>query len=211
MPRWAKVVLLAAVGTLVLIAVLEPVLTGNNDESGAVASGAAPAGQTTAGQEQSAAAATATNTAQSLYDSYQARIAADPGDRDAWTSLGAVLLTNGQYAAAADAFAGALELDPNHAPSRADLGAVLLYQGMLRLARVELRRAIELDPTILEAHINMGITYSHATPPDLPAARQEWQTVIDLAPDSELAAQAQRYLDSANAETATPDSTPTTP
>jgi cytochrome c-type biogenesis protein CcmH/NrfG len=186
-------------------------LTGNNDESDDGVAGVTAAGQSAAGQEQSAAAATATNGAQALYDSFQARIAADPGDRDAWTSLGALLLTNGQYAAAADAFAGALEIDPNHGPSRADLGAALLYQGMLRLARVELRRAIELDPTILEAHINMGITYSHATPPDPSAARKEWQTVIDLAPDSELAAQAQRYLDSANNETATAGSTPTTP
>jgi hypothetical protein len=60
----------------------------------------------------------------------------------------------------------------------------------------------------------MGFLYANAEPQDLAAARQEWQKVVELAPDSNLGKTAKVHLNGitpatpSGAATATPSPPP---
>jgi cytochrome c-type biogenesis protein CcmH/NrfG len=205
MQRWAKVAVLLAVAAMVAAVVLEPRIGGGGEssrsqllpaaEARAPATASAAEGASDAGAGVSATVeAVATEEAISPFEQLQRRLEADATDIEAWKALGQLLLANQDYTRAAEAFAAALEIESGDARARADLGAALLYQGMVRVARAELRRAIELDPSLVDAQLNLGVTFSHTTPTDIPAARGAWETVIDLAPSSEFAVQAREYL-----------------
>lgn len=125
----------------------------------------------------------------------ETKIAEAPGDFETLVELGALYYQLQVYPRAADMFSAALDVNPDDAGVRSDLASSFLYQGMIRLARNEYRRAIETDPELADAHFNLGISYSHSSPQDIEAALSEWERVIELEPDSELAVAAQGFID----------------
>jgi len=210
MPKWTKGALLAVVGLLVLAVLLEPdflrgeaegelgdlPVASSSDAAGDGSSEAATVNgstdvQTAEGADIADAAPTPPPEVMALFE----RIEADPGDSEAWKELAGMLVDAGDYLRAAEAYAAAVEADPDDGAARAGLGKALLFQGFVRVARAELIRAVELDPENPEARLNLGITYSHSAPANISAARAEWSLVVELAPDTELAASAQQYLD----------------
>lgn len=74
---------------------------------------------------------------------------AAPGRRDILIELGRILILDGDYAAAADAFRHALALQPNDAMTRADLAACLLEMGDRNLGEGTLRAAAQGRPQML--------------------------------------------------------------
>lgn len=209
MAQWAKIVTLTVVAALALFAVIEPRLASDPEpERNAALPAVDPAAGPAHGSGEAAANeatdtnAETTDVADDAADSelaalqeLQERIEADPTDAEAWRILGGYFLTARDYPRAAEAFAAVLEFHEDDAETRANLGMALLYQGLVRVARAQLIEALVLDDSLAEAHLNLGITYSHASPASLDVARDEWERTIELAPDSDLANQAQDYLD----------------
>jgi len=146
-------------------------------------------------------------------EAVSARIAAlelalrdNPRDLNSLTELGGLYFQLRVYPRAADTFAAALDLDPNNARLHTDLGSSLLYQGMLGLAKREYLAAIAADPTLPDSHFNLAVILSHSNAPDIPGALAEWREVIRLAPGSDLALSAEKYM--ASYTSPTPAGTP---
>jgi tetratricopeptide (TPR) repeat protein len=74
-------------------------------------------------------------------------------------------------------------LPPGEAAYRANnLGVALLEQYRFAEAVAALRKSVALDPKFATARINLGIGLFYL--PDLPAARQEMESALTLAPDA---------------------------
>lgn len=216
MRRFGRGSILGITGLLIALAVLQPRIFNGADEAGTrglpradraaeVRQPAAAAPAASAPAAPSSAPADATHSgaptagqpsaevlaaAQLLTD----RIEANPRDVDAWLELGNLLMKENDATRGTEAFAAAVEADPSRADAHALLGRALLFSGQLRLSRAELQRALAIDPTLAEANLNLGITYSHAAPADLVAARAAWTRAVELAPGTEIARQAGEYL-----------------
>lgn len=210
MPDWAKLITLAIVAVLIGAVLFESQVRGGSsgdDQRGLPQANqdlsvSAPSAAVAFDPDDTAEDGSADDTSAAVeptatpLDEAIGRIEADPLDAQAWHVLGTILLDQQDYFRAVEAFAAELEVSPDDPVARAELGKSLLFMGMLRAARAELRRALELDDSLAEAHLHLGVTYSHAAPADIPAAREAWERVVALEPpDSELAQQATAYLD----------------
>jgi predicted Zn-dependent protease len=71
---------------------------------------------------------------------------AAPGRPEIWTALGRVLVLDGEYASAADAYRHALAHRPDDALTRADLGICLLEMGEREAGEASLRSALRGGP-----------------------------------------------------------------
>lgn len=94
--------------------------------------------------------------------------------------------------AAAANYNNALEIDPDNAELVAELALTLTYQGKNDEALEAANRAVNIDPENVLAHYYRGVVLQARG--DRGGAVTEWQTVIDIAPESEVAAQAQRLI-----------------
>ncbi|WP_283807654.1 tetratricopeptide repeat protein [Bradyrhizobium sp. LTSPM299] len=74
---------------------------------------------------------------------------AAPGRPDILAALARILLFDGDYAAAADAFRQLLRLHPDDAMTRADLATCLLEMGERDAGEAELRKALSSGPQML--------------------------------------------------------------
>lgn len=86
---------------------------------------------------------------------------AAPGRADILTALARVLLLDGEYAAAADAFRHALALHPDNSFTRADLAACLLEMGQREAGEASLRLAARNRPQMLGRTISALAMSSH--------------------------------------------------
>jgi cytochrome c-type biogenesis protein CcmH/NrfG len=125
-------------------------------------------------------------------------IQANPNDIAALTELGDLYFTARDYKTAAEWEQRVLDIDPNNVTGHLALGAALYNQGNSADAESHWRRVIELNPTdtnaLVEAHYDLGFMYFSADPPDVAKTIVEWQAVIDLAPDSDIAQTVSTHL-----------------
>jgi Flp pilus assembly protein TadD len=119
----------------------------------------------------------------------------NPDDAEVLFDLGETYFQAGQWQPAIDWFGKLLEIDPSNLHAYTDVGTSHFNLGQYEEAKAAWLDALEIDPDDVQAHYNLGFLYANAEPLDLVAARQEWQTTVDLAPDSELASIAQAHLD----------------
>lgn len=118
-----------------------------------------------------------------------------PNDAGKARELGDAYLKVRQFARAADTFAVALASNQGNADLHAGLGKSLLFQGMTWMAVQEFKRALELEPAHGESRLNLGVAYTHSTPPDIAAAIAQWQEVLKTTSDGELAKKSRQFID----------------
>ena len=125
---------------------------------------------------------------------YQRAVELAPNSADAWRLLAGFcakyeyrLREVGLSAARQAAALGARD------PANHDmLGQVLLLLGDLTSAERAFQRAQEIDASYALARVHLGLVY--ILQGDTQRARQEWQAVLDQAPGSPAAEQAQRLM-----------------
>ena len=122
------------------------------------------------------------------------RLRQNPSDMAAMVELGNSYYDAGRWADAIPWYEKALQLAPTNTDVRTDLGTAYYYSGNAERAKEEWSKVLEQDPNKVQAHYNLAILYSHATPPQMDAAAKEWETVIRLAPGSEQAKAAETQL-----------------
>jgi cytochrome c-type biogenesis protein CcmH/NrfG len=122
------------------------------------------------------------------------KIAADPKDIASLQSLGDLYFNAGQYDVAADWEKKVLAIEPKNATALLALGAADFNQGDSANAEQQWRAVLAVDPKNLEAHYDLGFMYFSAEPPDVAKTTQEWQAVIDIAPDSDVAKTVSTHL-----------------
>jgi tetratricopeptide (TPR) repeat protein len=102
---------------------------------------------------------------------------------------------------ASDAYSQSLALDPFQPVVRSDRGLALIRYGLgfgspayVAEGLAEAERALSEDDQTLQVLVNVGRAYALASPPRTAEARALWQRIIELAPNSLQAGQAQRLL-----------------
>ncbi len=118
-----------------------------------------------------------------------------PGQRNGeeLNAAGARAYEAGNYQEAIRLFRQATEAEPENARYFTNLGVAYGEEGDYKRALAAYRRATELDPRELPAYLNMGYLYNEQE--RTPEAREMWEQVIALAPDSDEAAEARTNLE----------------
>ncbi len=124
----------------------------------------------------------------------QQRLQQDPSDLGATIQLGNAYYDLGRYSDAIPSYEKAVQGAPTNTDVRTDLGTSYFYSGNLEKAKEQWFKVLEQDPNKVQTHYNLAVLYSHETPPDTDSAVKEWQTVIQLDPNSDQAKTAQQRL-----------------
>ena len=126
----------------------------------------------------------------------QQAIQSNPQDEPSILQLAKLLYDQQDYASAGTLYLRAVQIDPHNVDILLQLAATQFYQGQVADARTTLVQAEALDSSRPDVHLLLGLALSRSAPPDLAGAQREWQQVLQLAPGTALATQAQDLLNS---------------
>jgi Flp pilus assembly protein TadD len=101
----------------------------------------------------------------------------------------------GDVDTAAARFAEAVRLEPGNSQHWLNLGVARSEQGDDLRAFHAYSRAVELNPREIQAYLNMGYLFMERERAN--DAREVWEHVVRVAPESEEAAEARRLLTNA--------------
>ncbi len=124
----------------------------------------------------------------------QSIVARDPKNVQAWIQLGNDFYDTHQAQKAVEAYGRALELRPNDPNVLTDQGNMYRELGQYDKAIANFEKASKADPGHVQSLFNMGIVYAH----DLKQTKKAievWTRVVQLAPQSEQAAQARQSIE----------------
>jgi Flp pilus assembly protein TadD len=124
----------------------------------------------------------------------QATMQADPNNLPALLELADSLYQAKDWDNAIAAYQRVVAAQPHDPDILMHLAAAQIYAIRIGEARQTLEQVVQLAPTRADAHLLLGLALSRDTPPNTARARQEWQQVLTLAPNSDLARQAQTLL-----------------
>jgi cytochrome c-type biogenesis protein CcmH/NrfG len=118
----------------------------------------------------------------SAIDQMQAGLRLDPGNGQAWMSLGELEMRVGDATAAVNAYSKAQALEPNAQKLHSYYGAALLTAGKYSQAQAELEIALKEDPSSSNARFDMGKALAYGgKPQDRPRAMQELNRVVKFS------------------------------
>ena len=132
----------------------------------------------------------------------QQLIEQDPANQDAIFELGEMNFQAQRYEDATLWFTKLVELDPANKHALTDLGTAAYNTGDAANAKVWWEKVLAIDPKDVQTHYNLGFMYANVEPRDLAAAVREWETVLELDPESQLAQTARVHIDGLKAELA---------
>jgi cytochrome c-type biogenesis protein CcmH/NrfG len=136
-------------------------------------------------------------------DNFQARItqmqqvvARDPRNVQAWIQLGNDYFDTRQPQKAVEAYARALELRPNDPNVLTDQGVMYRELHQYDAAIANFQKANQTDPKHVQSLYNLGVVYLNDLKQPKKAI-EAWNKVIQIAPQSEQAAQARSGIEEA--------------
>jgi cytochrome c-type biogenesis protein CcmH/NrfG len=124
------------------------------------------------------------------------KLAANPSDIATLQGLGDLYYAAGDYTTAATWAQKVLAVDPKNVTGLLSLGAANFNVGQLGPAQTAWRQVLAIDPKNIEAHYDLGFMYLSEAPPDYTNVRVEWNQVIAIAPDSDVAKTVATHLQS---------------
>ncbi len=128
----------------------------------------------------------------------------DPQNVDVLFEIGESFFLANRFQEALDWEQKLLAIDPKNVHVRTDLGTSYFNLGKADEAKAAWLAGLDASPDDVQLHYNMGFLYANAEPRDVVAARKEWQRVVDLAPDSELAKVVKTHMDALLSPSQTP-------
>ena len=123
----------------------------------------------------------------------------DPTDVTSLQALADTFFQAGDFATAAEWESKVLALEPTNVTALLGLGAATFNQGNAIEAEEHWRAVLDIDPYNLEAHYDLGFMYFSQNPPDIERTTIEWNTVIELAPETEIAKTVATHLETLQA------------
>jgi tetratricopeptide (TPR) repeat protein len=133
-----------------------------------------------------------------LVTSYQQ----DPDNPETLFELGEAYFLAGEWQPGLDWFLKLVAVDPGNVHAWTDIGTAHYNVGQIEDAKAAWAKGLELAPQDPQLHYNMGFLYANSEPPDFVMAKQEWQTVLDLAPGTQLAETVQVHMEGLEASPA---------
>ncbi len=132
------------------------------------------------------------------------KISANPKDVASLQGLGDQYYQAGDYKTAADWENKVLAIEPKNQTALLALGATQFNLGNAGEAEKVWLKAAKLYPDNAEVHYDLGFLYMSKSPSDTAKMRAEWQKVIDIDPNSDLAKTVSTHL---NQSTPSPSAT----
>ena len=126
-----------------------------------------------------------------LVTSYQE----DPTNPETLFELGEAYFLAGEWQQGQDWFLKLVEVDPANVHAWTDIGTAHYNLSRTEEAKAAWQQALQLAPEDPQLHYNMGFLYANSEPPDFDAAKREWQSVLDLAPGTQLAQTVQVHME----------------
>jgi cytochrome c-type biogenesis protein CcmH/NrfG len=152
-----------------------------------------------------AASATAPVLDQAAVTALMEKIQANPNDADSLMALGDEYYQVGDFKTAEDWYTKDTAVEPTAARGFLALGASAFNQGDSATALTAWTKVLAIDETNVEAHYDLGFLYLNEQPPDMAGVQREWNRVVQLDPNSDLATTVKAHLDAfASAAPASP-------
>lgn len=145
---------------------------------------------------------------QARVDELKAQIDADPSNTAARQQLAELYLDAALYQDAIEQLDQVLQITPDDLDALLAIGVAEFNLSQDEQAEQHWLRATQVAPAQAEPWYNLGFLYMAQTPPDYDKVEQAWGRVIELDPDSELAATARAHLERARAASPTPSTGP---
>lgn len=136
------------------------------------------------------------------------QIEADPSAIAPRQQLADLLMGAGRYQDAIEQLEQILQLTPDDLDTLLAIGVAEFNLNQDEQAEQYWQRATQVAPDNPAPWFNLGFLFMAMTPPDYAQAEQAWAKVIELDPDSDLAATAKAHLERARAASPTPSTGP---
>ena len=136
----------------------------------------------------------ATEVGESVEAAFRATAEANPDDPQAAIALANFLANTGKLADAIPWYEQAIKLAPDDAAIRLDFARSLSSGSMNGDAELQFQKAIELDPQDPQAHFYLGELYFNMNPQRTVNAIDEYESTIELGPESFVAKRANERL-----------------
>ena len=114
-------------------------------------------------------------------------LATNPRDLPTLRELANLYYDAGDFAQSRSWLEKILAIDARDVEALLGAGANAYNLGDLVDAEAKWRAVLAVDPKNVDAHYDLGLMYFSKDPPDLTRMREEWNQVVALAPDSQLA------------------------
>ncbi len=124
------------------------------------------------------------------------KISANPKDITSLQALGDQYFQAGDYATASDWEKKIIAIDPKNQSALLALGAAQFNLGNAAEAEKQWLVAAKLYPNNQEVHYDLGFLYMSQSPSNTAKMKAEWQKVIDIDPNSDLAKTVATHLSS---------------
>ncbi len=121
-------------------------------------------------------------------------VASDPENAQCTVELAAIYYAAKQWPQAQVNYERAVKLDSHNVQSLLKLSGTYIFQQKFDEAVTTLQQAAVLSPDSAEIHLLLGLSLSKVNPTRMDEAVKEWKSVIDLAPETTWAKQAQQYI-----------------
>ena len=121
-------------------------------------------------------------------------IQANPNDTASLQELADIYFQAGDYTTSSEFENKVLAINPNDTNAHLALGAAAYNLGDSATAETHWRKVLAVDPQNVEAHYDLGFMYFSADPPDVDKTIAEWQQVVAIAPDSQIAQTVSTHL-----------------
>jgi len=119
----------------------------------------------------------------------------DPQNVDALFELGESYFLANRFQEALEWETKLLTIDPKNVHVQTDLGTSYFNLGKSAEAKTAWEAGLAVAPDDVQLHYNMGFLFANAEPRDVVSAKKEWQRVLELAPNSELASVVKAHMD----------------
>jgi tetratricopeptide (TPR) repeat protein len=141
-------------------------------------------------------------------------LATNPRDLPTLRELANLYYDAGDFAQSRSWLEKILAIDPRDIEALLGAGANAYNLGDLVDAEAKWRAVLAVDPKNVDAHYDLGLMYFSKDPPDLTRMREEWNQVVALAPDSQLASIVKTHMTDPSAapgSSGAPSAPPSTP
>jgi tetratricopeptide (TPR) repeat protein len=119
----------------------------------------------------------------------------DPKNVESRVHLGNLYFDAERYQDAIKWYEEALALKPIDADVSTDLAICFYYTNQIDKAIAQFEQSLKASPSHVKTYLNMGVVKNFGKQ-DVAGARAAWQKVLSLAPGTQEAQTAQRFLDS---------------